>query len=408
MSVLVWLTLLSCGNAPEEATEPVPLGPPPSAGAPIVAPVANQSVHERGWSEELAVEFAADVQFDCPKGQLAVPGGPFLMGSTSLEAGRDEGPVHVVNVAGFCLDRSEVSGADGRPLSPVEYGAAAAACEKQGYRLPTEAEWEKAARGGCELGSDPRRCDSEDLRIYPWGNAAPSCGRANHQLVGKRGPQPCEAKPLAVGSRPEGAGPYGHLDLAGNVWEWVSDIYHPETYGSETPRENPRGPEAGEIRVLRGGAWNTFSTNMRVSNRFTSLLQGSATGFRCASGGRAGEHDPVEALQSREVRVSITIPKNVGAGQVFVSAFDVQDLHPQRGTPIPGRSPVAETVVGVDGSPSHQVRLSLPNGKYHLMAVLEGKGVGVTAPVAAPLMGHSENVLEVGPGESESVTISLR
>ena len=106
--------------------------------------------------------------------------------------------------------------------------------------------------------------------------------------------------------------------------------------------------------------------------------------------------------------MTIAIPGTAGAGQIFLSAFDVEDLDSQRGTPLPGRSPVAETVVGVDGSASHDVRLSLPTGKYHIMAVLEGKGLGVTAPVAAPLMGSAEEVLEVGPEGTVSVKISLR
>jgi len=398
---------MACTDAPENAPKGPPMGPPPVAGSPQNMSAMPSST-QRGWHDALAVEAGREEGIVCPEGQLLVPGGAFLMGSTSPEAGRDEGPVHVVYLEAFCLDRLEATDGNRQPLTPVDYSKAEAACAERGHRLPTEAEWEKAARGGCELGSDPGRCDAEDLKIYPWGNAAPSCQRANHQVVGARGPKPCEGSTLLAGSRPEGAGPYGHQDLAGNVWEWVSDNYHPDTYASAKSRVSPRGPVSGSVRVLRGGAWNTFSTNMRVSNRFTSLLQGSATGFRCASGGGVGEHDSVKAFESHPVQVTLALPRNAGAGQIFVSAFDSEDLDPQTGAPILGRSPVAEAVVGVDGSPSHDVRLSLPIGQYRVMAVLEANGLGVTAPGAAPLMGSAEKILKVSAEGQRSVEISLR
>jgi iron(II)-dependent oxidoreductase len=349
---------------------------------------------QRGWEPALGVVAAVETAPGCPDGQLPVPGGVFLMGSKSPEAGRDEGPVHVVQVASFCLDRTELAGDDGLPVTPLTFAEAQDACAARGARLPTEAEWEKAARGGCERGADPNLCDPDDLAIHPWGNAAATCELANHQQVGPGGPRPCEKGPLAVGGRLEGAGPYGHLDLSGNVWEWVSDWYHPATWRRTPPRVNPAGPAAGEIHVLRGGGWNTFSTNMRAANRFTSVLEGSATGVRCATGGAVGDHDTLAPYVTHRVEVQI---EGADGETVFLSAFDARDLDPAGDRPLPGRSPVAEKRLVVQPGPLPA--LQLPPGDFLLMVAVDAIS-GIQAPTGPPRLGRARLEVTDTPRES--------
>jgi len=149
------------------------------------------------------------------------------------------------------------------PVIKVNWNQAVAFCAWADKRLPTEAEWEKAAHG-------------TDGRIYAWGNAAPGGTLANYNGN--------EGDTTPVGSYARGASPYGVMDMAGNVWEWTADWYDGEYY-SRSPTGNPTGPAAGEDRVLRGGSWDDDSGYARAAfrgNRDPDDWYNEYVGFRCA------------------------------------------------------------------------------------------------------------------------------
>ncbi len=157
------------------------------------------------------------------------------------------------------------------PANGVTWEEANKFCKFEGRRLPTEAEWEKTARG-------------IDGRIYPWGNEHPTCEVTvmDGSLAGELG---CKTgNTFDVGSKHEGASPYGAMDMAGNLWEWVAD-WHDDEYYQVSPENNPKGPTTGIYKVARGGDFfSRKGYELRSSSRFfyEPSDYSIAVGFRCA------------------------------------------------------------------------------------------------------------------------------
>ncbi|MBI5410626.1 MAG: formylglycine-generating enzyme family protein [Nitrospirae bacterium] len=223
-----------------------------------------------------------------------VPAGEFLMGSNDGES--DAQPAHPVSLDAFWLDRYEVTTAryaeflkvsqrdqpaewdkvlpshGKKPVIGVNWEDAEAYCTWAGKRLPTEAEWEKAARG-------------TEGRKYPWGDAVPTDRLANY---GKRAQGNVYHEVLKpVGSYEAGKSPEGVYDLAGNVWEWVADWYD-SNYYAKSPARNPKGPADGSGRVLRGGSWGNEPSDVRSAGRLWTrpMYRYAIYGFRCAQDAR--------------------------------------------------------------------------------------------------------------------------
>ena len=229
---------------------------------------------------------------------VTVPAGPFRMGcdpahNDGYECYAEEVPLHTVTLSAYKIGKYEVTNEQyencveaggctapwdskswtrssyygnpeysNYPVIYVNWIQAKTYCTWTGGRLPTEAEWEKAARG-------PKPS------AYPWGDSTPDCSMANFSG--------CVGDTSEVGSYPTEASYYGAMDMAGNVWEWVNDWYL-ATYYNNSPSRNPIGPGKGSSRVLRGGSWFFDSNYLRVSYRnwFPPEFRNVIFGFRCA------------------------------------------------------------------------------------------------------------------------------
>lgn len=312
-ALLLVAACTSAGPEPEAAPSRPPPSPlpvvsnPPWIAAPPLEPV-KPPPREPPETKPLPTHI---------DGMFLVPAGPFLMGADS-GGEPDEWPAHKVTLPAFYLDETEVTNGDyarciqaetcpppdprnadrngvgpdklfrgpKQPVSSVSWESARAYCRFVGKRLPREAELEKAARG-------------TDGRLYPWGNAPPGPERAVFAV----------SVTADVGTHPAGRGPYGHHDLAGNVWEWAEDVYDPFAYGRAGAPEGKGGtceetmaayeelrkkrkqgftgsnaiPTECE-RVLRGGGFNYHATGLRSTNRVhhPARYRMVMSGFRCA------------------------------------------------------------------------------------------------------------------------------
>ena len=220
---------------------------------------------------------------------VLVPAGEFTMGGKEALS---EKPVHQVSLNAYYLDKHEVTVEQyamflettkrkappewkilnqpthlKHPVVMMDWSDADRYCTWAEKRLPTEAEWEKAARG-------------TDGRKFPWGDDMPTPQRANY---GKK-KWDKDATLLPVGTLEDGKSPYGIYDMAGNAWEWVSDWYD-RGYYKKSPSQNPTGPDHGDYKVLKGGSWHSNPESLHSSNRnYTSPEHHPShnNGFLCA------------------------------------------------------------------------------------------------------------------------------
>lgn len=309
-ALLILLTACSLGGGGDQEAQPTAMTF--ATAAPTVTPiVVNPTPEPQNQTANAGDERVYPLD---GMTQVYIPAGSFRMGGLDEGGAPDEEPDRQVTMTrGYWIDKVEVTNGmylrcvqagacnpprtfasssrpsyfnnpqfDNYPVIGVTWDDAAAYCAWAGRRLPTEAEWEYAARG-------------TDFRIYPWGSDHPTAQHANFNFLVR--------DTMPVGSYPLGASPWGVLDMAGNVWEWVQD-YYVQNFYEIAGNQDPLGPlapasaQAGELRVVRGGSWQDPREELRVSNRgFSAAPDHNAqpgserylgeanqkTGFRCVS-----------------------------------------------------------------------------------------------------------------------------
>ncbi len=292
--MLIALSIISQINLPPST--PVPTATPTETRTPaLTATLANTSTPRDTAPPVMTLTPTLIREID-QKLMVYVPAGEFLMGSDPAkdkDTQSEEQPQHSVYLDAYWIDQTEVingmyalcvsagkctppqddssylhpsyygnSNYADYPVIYVEWNQAKAYCAWAGADLPTEAQWEKAARG-------------TDGRLYPWGKNSPSCDLANYGG--------CIGDTTAVKSYESGKSLYGAYDMAGNVWEWVNDWYATNYYSS-LPERNPQGPTSGEYRVLRGGTWSSNGYYLRSAYRYRGdpSYRYYDIGFRCA------------------------------------------------------------------------------------------------------------------------------
>lgn len=284
--VAMWLTVLFMTSLPImgilRGTKLTPFEQEPSS-----------VTQEPGSSSDFAVSNSSNDQ-PVSEDMVTIPAGPFLRGTQA--GGFDEQPERAIHLDSFSIDRYEITNGQyqafvsttnhrypgppsryaknmvrmrgvNQPVVYVSWEDADAYCRWKGKRLPTEAEWEKAMRG-------------TDGRLWPWGNV-PDLNAANWARVddGFEVTAP-------VGSLKHDVSPYGIVDGAGNVMEWVADWYAEDSYRDPTDK-NPLGPEHGLFKVMRGGAYTSTGSDIRITSRSKMVpdFRDETIGFRCASSG---------------------------------------------------------------------------------------------------------------------------
>lgn len=284
--VAMWLTVLFMASLPImgilRGTKLTPFEQAPSS-----------VTQEAGSSSDFAVSNSSNDQ-PVSEDMVTIPAGPFVRGTQA--GGFDEQPERSIYLDSFSIDRYEVTNGQyqafvtktnhrhpgppsryaknmvrmrglNQPVVYVSWEDADAYCRWKGKRLPTEAEWEKAMRG-------------TDGRLWPWGNVQ-DLNAANWARVddGFEATAP-------VGSLKHDVSPYGIVDGAGNVMEWVADWYAEDSYRDPADK-NPLGPEHGLFRVMRGGAYTSTGSDIRITSRSKMVpdFRDETIGFRCASSG---------------------------------------------------------------------------------------------------------------------------